>query len=252
MVAVNWIPIIVGAIFGAIITYIFTLIINALTREYPMTNLDYWMRKHIKAGKIRGENLVIYRGIELRGFDSLSDFFSRILNSSVNGSAMISNEILKNCTAKISMTNKVGLSVSSLLSAGKVNGIFKIEGSPDFDQIGEDESFPLMVTISITIESWKLSAVKDILFDSNTFLSDFLNSVKDEMGVSLADTPNTLSFKLKKTPAGIGYLSRANISYIHSDIDGTKFSLTKDHCSFEGVKTSTQFNKVIDTMVWFV
>lgn len=241
----------ISAAVGAMITYLITAFIGAFVKPYPMSTLDQFVRKHFKSRKIIGEDLKFYREISIDGINSVENLFETISNRHNEG-VNFKNEIFKNISATITMTRIQGLVLESIVEFGNINGPFMVEGLPPFVSISNEiEEQKISVTLTLLVKKWKLSDVKDILYDCNIFLDKFVEGLR-AIGHSVTNGENTVSFKLNKSPAAINYLSKMNISYLQSDIGGTKFSMTKNSCSFQGINSSKEFELVINAMVMYI
>jgi hypothetical protein len=247
---------IIGGIFGALIGYF----VEALRAPYPVNRFEYFIRMHIKKGKINGKNFKYLRHFEIDKENSdIKDimeilgckdgtckpekFFSKIDFSRSIKFRLMSLEETNILKVDMSYADK-----PAELKISFVGNMSKEDGDVDTDLVECNMEF--------SIEKWSFKDVKDLLIDSRAMFDKILHLLTED-DLHLEYVRSQVTFETKRTPIILSYLEKMGTS---KDLEFTWPGREKDmqiyfydnKCKFINPTSSDDYNDIIKTLVWYV
>lgn len=247
---------IIGGVIGAIISIIATEIYNAFRKPYPVTRFDHLIRRRFKQRGIRGEDLEYSAQLNSTDVHNNKEFLQAVGcndNGYCNGLTQLFNQI-SGIKLNTGHFVKTGFTISENVTFGKATGDLQFQLSanpptPDFAQSGEDG---FSVTVVLRVNSWNLKDIKDILHDSGTLFIEVARSINKIFEEKFESGKQTVSFAVRKEPVILQYLSKAGVKNVSSKMDDLSISISPKQCVFSGIKTSKDYDSIVDAIVWYV
>ena len=245
---------IIGAVIGAGITYI----VEEFKAKYPMNRFEYYIRRYLKKGSIKGQNMNYARHFEIETEDTniedimkmlgcqkycnLNDFFSKIKLSSSIEFERISREsdYIIDIAMKIRRRNTI-LSIS-------------FRGNLDMEW-RDDNPGLIQCNMELSIEKWELKDVKDLLHDSK-LLYDSIEEQLRNLGLTITYKGSGITFNIKKTPLLISYLEKVGTNKqisisVPSKSPSMRIYFYNDRCEFIDPSTSVDYDSIIESLAWY-
>ena len=244
----------IGALFGAIITYL----IEAYRAKYPMNKLEYGIRRYLKKRSIRGEKMNYTRHFEIETEDTdieslmkmlgcpkncnLKDFFSNIhLESSIE---------FKQISRESDYTLKVALNIRNIEATLSISFMGNLD--PEWS-----EANPGLIecNMELSIEKWEFKDVKDLLTDSK-LLYDNIEKQLSNRGLKITYTGSQVIFNIKKMPVLVSYLQKVGTDKqisisVPAKSASMKIYFYEDKCEFINPITSVDYDSIIKSLVWY-
>jgi len=224
--------------------------LDALKKPFPVTRIDYWVRKNFKKSKINGQNLEVFLKIELDTNDQ--DYLEK---PSLEQLSKLIQKINLNGIGIEYMGKKDEEQINGNINIGEHKGKFEITSkTEDSDDPGPTIETPeSYVTVKILFDHWNYRHVDRLINDSKTVIDHFILLMKDTYKFSMNGL--SVTFKTNKQPLILSYLSKVSKNTSSYNIDLEKnlhASFSGNMSRFVNVNTTQDIQKVIEAMVWYV
>jgi hypothetical protein len=254
-----------GYLFTVIITFVVTLSVtvfyDAYKKPYPINRLDHFIKMYMKKSALKGENLVYFRKVttDCESEREMLDYFNQ--NKKNGNFTELQKEISKNLgvTNVNKIQDKVTLKiVADLHKKDKVGS--KILGKIEvqiIDEKIEDLDEGVSVEFTITFNEWDYKNVKDHLHDASEIVGNVIQLIGKKYNCESA--PPVVKFETNTEPAILGYINEMNKDGKENNktvsINAGKnliFNFNDNSCQVIGAYSSSDFDKIVQAMTWYV
>ncbi|MEM0136196.1 MAG: hypothetical protein QXU18_13400 [Thermoplasmatales archaeon] len=247
------ISIVEASIISSMATLVVTILYEAFKKPVPVTRLDHFIRVHFKKGKIKGNDLT-YRTTFIIEEASEREVLDYLIGGGQKGKYY---DLMNVGLSGVKIENLIAdeYKIRGEINIRKLNGRlgFKIyKEDSDYDS-GNNEENEVNLTFSVTIHDWGYKQVKDILFDISKYQEHVSNYLSKRYQYQTNET--VVEFETNSEPVVLSYINK-NDSFndqIKIKLNGNVYAyFYKQHCEITGVKTSSDFEEIINAISWYV